>query len=331
MNAAGNGIERVTVMPPAVLDADLLAHWEKLQADDPQLANPFFSAGYARLIGRCRPTARVAVMEQGGRVIGFFAYEVADNPEHGLPIGTIFCDYQGVIADRNVDWAPVEMVGKCGLRTWRFDHMLAWQTRFASHHQRRDVSWVIDLSDGFASYADNLRALGHQQLRQARRKARMLTSQHGPLRFSFHERDHVLLDHLLDLKSAQWAHTGWSGRFTAAWERRLMHDLLETDEPNFAGVLSVLRAGERPVAMHIGMRSRTVWHWWTTVYEPAFAHYSPGILLLAAMMEHAEDHGLRQIDLGKEAHAYKQRLANLLVPLAEGEVCLEKRGGSHGD
>ena len=97
-----------------------------------------------------------------------------------------------------------------------------------------------------------------------------------------------------------------------------MHTLLETDSAGFGGMLSVLRAGNRPIAMHIGMRSRSVWHYWTTAYDHEFARYSPGNVMLIEMARAAPGLGFAELDLGKEDFEYKRRLHTHVIPVLEG-------------
>jgi CelD/BcsL family acetyltransferase involved in cellulose biosynthesis len=85
-------------------------------------------------------------------------------------------------------------------------------------------------------------------------------------------------------------------------------------------MLSLLYAGERLVAGHFGMRGRSVWHYWFPAYDPEVAKYSPGLILLLKMAEHAPSLGVRTIDLGKGMSLYKQRLMNASVLLASGSV-----------
>ena len=88
----------------------------------------------------------------------------------------------------------------------------------------------------------------------------------------------------------------------------------------FAGMLSLLYAGKRLVAGHFGMRGRFAWHYWFPAYDPEMAKYSPGLILLLKMAEHAPSLGVRTIDLGLGMSLYKQRLMNASVPLAGGSV-----------
>jgi CelD/BcsL family acetyltransferase involved in cellulose biosynthesis len=102
-----------------------------------------------------------------------------------------------------------------------------------------------------------------------------------------------------------------------------MTGLVLNDELDFGGMLTVLRIGGQVAALHLGLRSRTIWHYWTTAYEVAFARYSPGLVMLIQMMKSAEALGLKAIDLGKEDMLYKRRLMSYAVPLAEGTVLLK--------
>jgi CelD/BcsL family acetyltransferase involved in cellulose biosynthesis len=85
-------------------------------------------------------------------------------------------------------------------------------------------------------------------------------------------------------------------------------------------MLSLLYAGKQLVAGHLGMRSRTVWHYWFPAYDRQFAKFSPGLILLLKMAQEAEELGLRCIDLGTGLTLYKRRLMNAAVSVAEGSV-----------
>lgn len=303
------------------LSDDEIAGWQSIVAENPRYRSPFFAPGYAMLVGRCIENVMVGLILNNGRIAGVFPYELVGDSRSG-PVGSIFCDYQAVVAREDLAWTADALLDGLGLISWRFDHILTSQHQWSRYHRVQDVSWVIDLSGGFDAYANAMRRAGRGQLAEVRRKRRMIEREVGPLSFTPHEIDHTLLDHMLTLKSAQWARGGWAGRFTAEWELRLMHGLLETDRPDFAGMFSVLRAGGHPVAMHIGMRSAHTWHYWTTAYDPEFKRYSPGLIMLIEMLQHAPAMGLVEVDLGKEDFEYKRRLYTHAIPLAEGTASI---------
>ena len=104
------------------------------------------------------------------------------------------------------------------------------------------------------------------------------------------------------------------------WTTELMRRVMEVQTPEFAGVCSVLRAGDRVVAVLAGMRSRRVLHWWFPTYDQEFAKYSPGIILLMRIAEAVAATGIRSIDLGKGDARYKSSVMTGAAELREGFV-----------
>ena len=82
----------------------------------------------------------------------------------------------------------------------------------------------------------------------------------------------------------------------------------------------MLRAGDHIVAVHAGMRSRHVLHWWFPAYDQQFAKFSPGVILLIRMAEALAATGVRMIDLGKGDDRYKLSLMTHTAELKEGFV-----------
>lgn len=306
-------------------DADL-AEWRRLISDFPEFSSPFFSPGYCRLVGACASGVFAGLIRRNGKLVGVFPFELADGAP-ARPVGTIFNDYQGVVIAPDTDWEVESLLSGLSLESFKFDHLLAMQTPWARYWHRRGVSWIIDLSNGFDAYRSLMRDNGHRVLDDLARKRNKIEREVGSLSFSPHEHDHGLLDEMLAGKAAQWARTGFPGRFAAPWEQCLMHGLLDTEDSDFAGLFTVLRCAGRPVAMHLGMRSATVWHYWTTFYDVEFARYSPGLLMLVEMAKSAPGMGLHELDLGKEDFEYKRRFHTRTVPMAEGMAALSPDAG----
>ncbi len=59
-------------------------------------------------------------------------------------------------------------------------------------------------------------------------------------------------------------------------------------------------------------------HYWFPAYEPAFAKFSVGIILLLRMLEAAAAQDVCTLDLGKGESQYKQRLMTGSIALSEG-------------
>jgi hypothetical protein len=79
------------------------------------------------------------------------------------------------------------------------------------------------------------------------------------------------------------------------------------DEKNLVHAVA-LEVGDSIAAVHIGIRSGTVVHLGLLVHSPAFAHESPGALLLHRLMEILPRDGVTRFDL-TPGGSYKERLA----------------------
>jgi CelD/BcsL family acetyltransferase involved in cellulose biosynthesis len=208
----------------------------------------------------------------------------------------------------------------CRLVCWDFDRLLASQRFFAPFHKLCEPSALIDLSHGYEAYVTERREGGSEQIKKCMNLLRRLQLEIGPVRFIAQSTDCSALSEVLAWKSRQYRQTGWRDLFALKWGRRLIEQIHAMESDRFAGMLSLLYAGNNLVAGHFGMRSRCVWHYWFPAYNPRFAKYSPGLLLLLKMAEHAPQMGLRTLDLGTGLTLYKRRLMNASVSVAEGSV-----------
>jgi CelD/BcsL family acetyltransferase involved in cellulose biosynthesis len=200
--------------------------------------------------------------------------------------------------------------------------MLAAQRPFAPFHGAVRVSPVIGLGEGgFDAYARERRAAGHAVVTQTLSHARRLARRLGPLRFAMHDPDPRSLHALIAWKRDQYRATGALDVFARRWTAELLERVHAAQAEGFAGVLSTLWAGERLVAAHMGMRSRSVLHYWFPAYDPDLARLAPGRVLLLEMIRGAAAAGLRAIELGAGEEGYKLRFANGAIPVAAGLVC----------
>jgi len=174
---------------------------------------------------------------------------------------------------------------------------------------------VFDAVFGVEVYAAGCNAIKAEQ-----RKLRRIEKEIGPLRFVAHSTNASLLDQTLAWKSQQYFASGKPDLFALGWTRPLVERIHAVQTKDFAGMLSLLYAGDWLVAGHFGMRSRAVWHYWFPAYDEAMAKYSPGLILLLKMAEHALTLGLHTIDLGKGMSLYKERLMNNYTMVAVGSV-----------
>jgi CelD/BcsL family acetyltransferase involved in cellulose biosynthesis len=96
--------------------------------------------------------------------------------------------------------------------------------------------------------------------------------------------------------------------------------LLARQDESLRGLLSVLYAGDRPVAVLFGMRSHRVLHSWVAAYDTQVRRVSPGMQLWTALLRAAPRYGVARIDLGKGDEDYKRHLGNGATTVGEGAI-----------
>jgi CelD/BcsL family acetyltransferase involved in cellulose biosynthesis len=310
---------QITVIPGRELGRDLVLRWRELQQSNPTLTSPFFAPEFTRAVASVRGDVEVAVVEENGKIEAFFPFQRRSR-SLGVPVAGILSDYQGLICQPKFECDPRELLGKCRLAIWDFDHLLASQKCFMPFHRATGQSPQIDLATGYEAYVAERRQAGSEQIKKCSNQMRAIERDFGPLHFIGHSSDATLLQKALAWKSRQYLKSDKQDLFALSWTRPLIERLHATQTEDLAGMLSALYAGGKLIAVHMGMRSRTVLHYWFPSYDEEMARYSPGLLLLLKMAEHAPSVGLRVIDLGKGMSLYKERLMNASVMLGSGSV-----------
>jgi len=328
-------ISEIRLVAYADLDRRMHRAWSGLLDADSAagtLASPFFRSEFHALIDRAHaeapdhlqapggtaaPGVEVVVAFDGsGEAVAFLPFERASaQARRGWPAGRWLADYQGLVAAPGVVVDVAAMLGTAGLDVWHFDHVPIDQDAFVPWRSATGVSRQIDLRAGSGGYV-----AATSIVRDAANARRRLERDVGKVRVSVHTDDPSVLATLFEWKSAQYRRSAVRDIFAIDWCRGAVTALATTDVPAFAGRLSALWAGDRLVSVHLGPRSNDRWHWFLPAYDPAFARYSPGTVLLASLTERASDLGISIIDLGRGDEAYKGRFGNAEVIVAAGII-----------
>ncbi|MFT6462077.1 MAG: CelD/BcsL family acetyltransferase involved in cellulose biosynthesis, partial [Maricaulis maris] len=96
----------------------------------------------------------------------------------------------------------------------------------------------------------------------------------------------------------------------------------------FSGVCSSLSVGGQIVAVHVGMASDRMCHYWFPAYEPDHSRLSPGVLLLVEMARTACAFGHLGVELGTGDYGFKKDLATSQTGLVSGRFTT---GGLRGN
>lgn len=307
----------VELIPPDALPDESVAAWQSIQDGSAELRHPMLSAPFVQCIARHQRGVRVGVIESAGALTGFFPFQ-SGHSRSGVPVGFRLNDWQAAVVPHGAEVDARWLLRACGLRTWRFDHLVAAQPLFAAGHFVREPSPYIDLSGGLQRYLEGV--AGRVRWKSHARNARVLERDVGTVRFEFHTTDRAVFRSLLEWKTRQLRSSGRRCVFDWAWVRDSLDELWRLEHGACAGTLSALYAGDRLAAVHLGLRNRHVLHWWITAYDPELARYSPGALLLVRVIEAAAGAGVQRIELGKGPEPYKEKFQSGAEDLASGAV-----------
>lgn len=306
------------------------SHWERwraLQDGNPELNSPFFCADYARIAGSVRDDVFVGILGSSAEPQGFFPFQ-RGRSRLGYPVGSRLSDFQGLIADRDLPFDVCELMRACGLASWEFNALLASQSAFTPYRALTAGSHFLDTTNGAPGYEEARRRAGSDQPRRLRSYRRKAQEKFQKVEFVPHVTDTRVLDTLLEWKSRQYQESGSVDNWSFEWMRDLVRRIHGHQGDEFSGVLSALYFDGELAAVHMGMRSRSVWHWWFPRHADQFAEMRPGLLLLYHMIEHAPRFGVKRIDLGYGDEEYKLRLRSGEIPVARGRIEVPSLSGT---
>ena len=311
---------RAELISPGELGAEDIARWQAIIDADPLYRSPFYSPHFTRAVGETRSDARVAVLERDGRVIGYFPFHRVRG-RVAKPIGGPINDYQGPILNNDVDVSSAELLRACDLEAYDFNHLPAAIAAFSAGAYTHSISPHIDLTEGFEAYARTRGKPLKKALTDIRRCTRNAERDFdGQLVFTVHDPDPSTYAEHVVLKNASLARGGVASILDVSWVRDTLEIIRTTTTPEFAGLMSTVRVGDRLMGTHFGMRSATDWHWWFPSYDIEVRKYGPGILLIHGAATSASDAGVDRIDFGRGASAYKRVFANGETALCEGSM-----------
>src|SRR4051812_9415494 len=110
-----------SVLPARQLTHEQTHAWAELQQENPLLASPFFRPEYTLAVAAVRDDVEVAVLEEGGRPVGFFPFQ-REWWAGGRVVGGRLTDYQGVIARPGLEWDAIELLRATRLSNYKFGH-----------------------------------------------------------------------------------------------------------------------------------------------------------------------------------------------------------------
>ncbi len=309
------------VRPDALAPADRNA-WRALAAAEPAFRSPLMGPAFAELVGRVREDVHVAVFRRGpgggDAPVGFLAHHRRPG---GLarPVGAPWSDRHALLTRPDPGFGWREALTAARLGAYRFTALVDPHGVFAgAGADGADPAFAIAPDQPGEPYWEQLRAGSPKRFKNIRRLEHKLDREEGPLELVVGDRSPDALRELVRWKREQFRRTGLHDVLHPAWSRTMMETLFAADGPELSGLLITLRACGRVVAAHFGARAAGVYHPWLAAYDPAFAAWSPGLVLLSMAVRAMPDAGLDRYELSGGSAHYKLVFASVEEALATG-------------
>ncbi|MFK7962005.1 MAG: GNAT family N-acetyltransferase [Phycisphaerales bacterium] len=312
---------KVEVIDGREIDASLAAAWTTLLDATALPETPYLHPEWTRRVAAVRSDVRVAIMGPAEAPEAILPFQLGPR-RTARPVGGPINDAHGLItADTAVD--PARVVAAAGLATFDFDHLHVGGSPYGEAIHTCDPSPTMNLADGYEAYERARRAAGSSLFKKLGNLRRRLARDHEAPRLTVFSTDLDDLRTLQGWKSEQCARSGSVDVFGPAWIRSLTERLVtesDAEQPAFSGIFSTLHVGDQLMAAHLGMRTRTILHYWFPSYDHAWHPFSAGLMLLTDLAAWAAEEGITTIDLGKGEADYKQRVADGAFEVATGAI-----------
>jgi hypothetical protein len=136
----------------------------------------------------------------------------------------------------------------------------------------------------------------------SRRRRNKLAKALGDVELRLDDRRPEALALGMKWKSAQYVASGYDDAFADAKHRRLFTEL----SARGLVLVSSLSAGDDVIAVHLGASYEGRTYWWIPSYNPELARFSPGRLMLEALLRASFERGDQEFDflIGDEAYKW---------------------------
>lgn len=293
--------------------------WTRLQSADPSLASPYFSYAYVKAVNTVRPGVKVLKLHQRGQIAAYWPFRKGPLGT-ARPVAGPMDDLHGIIAHPKAVLDLSQPAIRRSIGGYSFSATPFSQRRHGLTGQYGSGNQVMDLSDGYDAWRE-ARSTESSNFRREWRKVENLLSDPG-VKVRHDIVDGESFDRLIELKREAYAGAGHFDLFKLNWPKALLLELLKSDDDHARGVLSTLSIDGETAAMAYCMRSTSVLHYWFPAYEAKFAKQKPGLALLFALAEWADDEGLQEIHLGLGETQYKRQMASWMMPVRGGALAL---------
>jgi CelD/BcsL family acetyltransferase involved in cellulose biosynthesis len=170
--------------------------------------------------------------------------------------------------------------------------------------EREDVCPVVRLPPG-ATFEEYLSTLGKKERHEIRRKVRRAQAA-GDLRLEDSVDPLAEIDAFIELHQKRWGERGLFPDTPGGKQSRVMfRRLFELFGPDGPVRLAFLTVAGRRIAAGVAIETETGFLYYNAGVDPDARELSPGVVLIAKLVERAIEHGCQRIDFLRGDESYK--------------------------
>lgn len=314
------------------LEAHELSAWTSLLAAETLSAGLFMHPAFCAAAHQILGPVDVVVIEDQERVVGLLPLNRAHGM-HGLMRG--YTQVAQDISDGFCFLVEDQYLDKVGSVLTKAGVWSGFYTHYATGKNVPDVqlgpitkTYLVRRQGNERDMWGQLKDRSPKFWSDTERCARRLNELPGGYEFHWQspnpKRD---LEILINLKLDQYMRTGMYGSALFRESiQKLLKMLASQKTQGYCAPLNVLYYGDDLVAAHLGLLGGERLHYWFPVYDPTYARYSPGKVLLSEVMKCCGSLGVKVIDFGEGQADYKVAIATETRDLAKVVVAPGLRG-----
>jgi len=302
-----------TIHPDDLGPADI-DRWRAHQRARPDLASPYLTPDWMRIVADVRHDARICVIDGGE---GFMAVQRL-SPFAAMGLGAPIADYQGIVSSTALDVDPRALCRSIGAGRIDLTHVPDGAAPLKA--AGAEGSWIAETHGARDLYEAALKRRRSEFVRQTDKKTRKFAREKGCVEFRGPSHDERAFATLLAWKNTQLVQSGQPAIWATPWVSQVLERCFDTNTPDFGGALFTLRVGDQLAAAAFCLRSARVLHFWIVAHDNAFDAYSPGVQLARWIVGWAAENGIAEVDFGPGDYQYKRQLATTQRMLSYGVV-----------
>lgn len=309
---------QLLIKPLAELTIAETRAWEALVAAHAYCRKAFLSPVFAACVAKSNPQVFVIIGYIDGVPVWFLPIQRHTGwlGRFGVfePLGGVMSDYFGAVAKPGAKFSPREIfeVPNGRFAASLFTHLDESQVNCGLTGIDPRVGLRTRIGDSVEDYWEDLRKKDKKLVYDTERREKKLIKEHGEIRFEWQSTDREKdLSSLIEKKRDQYARTEkFHAPLFLPANVALLEGLLTTASPSCEGVLSVLYCAQDLVAAHFGLRCHETLHVWFPVYDPKYAAYSPGRILLKNIINESAKRKIHILDRGEGDNQAKRDFSN---------------------